>query len=311
MAAYGSTSAESLPDWPELRGISPSDLRIRTDLELPLIQSTSNLADRSNGLLARVATAPGVMVAFQGHPQALDSERKPYFRFSEWRWTRAISQILTNMGASFSGDELFFKFTPDPTVPIDIAGEWKVLSELTFPGAPSVAESNIDPGPESIEPSKNDFNDSAWPVVRLPAMERIGDIDWQATDGSLWARRRIEIPAGWHGMGDASLVLGAMDDHDVTYFNGTKVGSTGKSDPEAWCAPRSYRIPAWMIKPGEENTIAIRLFDQFSDGGFRAPSTPLSMRLELRKKLERPSIYVPGFITEQEMGDDPARYTRW
>ena len=310
-AAYGSVSPDSLPDWPELRGISQSDLRLRANRELPLILPSTAVSVAANGLLARVSVGSGVMIAFQGSPEALNAKLQPYYRFSEWRWTRAFSQILTNMGAVFSGDDLLFELTPDLTAPIDLSGEWKVLSELTFPGAPSVAEANIDPGPRSIEPSKNEFDDSAWPIVRLPAMERIGDIDWQATDGSLWARRKISIPAEWRSIGDASLVLGAMDDHDVTYFNGTKVGSTGKSDPEAWCAPRSYRIPAWMIKPGEENTIAIRLFDQFSDGGFRAPSTPLSMRLELRKKLERPSIYVPGFLSDKETGDDPARYTRW
>ena len=56
---------------------------------------------------------------------------------------------------------------------------------------------------------------------------------------------------------------------------------------------------------------AIRLFDQYGGGGFGASGTPLSMRLELRKRPERPSVYVPGFLTDKQMGDDPARYTRW
>ncbi len=310
-AMYGAISSDSLPAWPELRGISRSDLRLRTDNELSLIQPSIAVSVAANGLLGRMSSGNGVIIAFQGMPDSLNSKQRPYYRFSEWRWTRALSQILTNMGATFSGDDLLFELTPDPFVPIDLSGDWKVLSELTFPGAPSVAGANIDPGPKSLAPSKGEFDDSSWPLVRLPAMEQIGEIDWQATDGSLWARRKISIPPEWHGMGDATLVLGAMDDHDVTYFNGTKVGSTGKADPEAWCAPRSYRIPAWMIKPGTENTIAIRLFDQFGGGGFSAPGTPLSMRLELRKKRERPSVYVPGFLTDKEMGDDPARYTRW
>ena len=309
--AFGSISTDPLADWPELKGISPADLRLRTDKEMPLFQASPGVSITAGGLLARVGSGAGSVIAFQGIPESLRAKQHPYYRFSEWRWTRALSQILTNMGASFSGDDLFFELTPDPFVAIELAGEWKVLLEHTFPPAASVAAANLDPGPKNLEPAKPGFDDMSWPVVRLPAMDQIGGIDWQATDGSLWARRKIFIPVEWKNMGDASLVLGAMDDHDTTYFNGTKVGSIGKVDPEAWSAPRSYRIPAWMIQPGSENTIAIRLFDQFSDGGFRAPSTPLSMRLELRKKLERPSVYVPGFLTDREMGDDPARYTRW
>ena len=204
-----------------------------------------------------------------------------------------------------------FELTPDPFVPIELAGDCEVLSEITFPASPSVAEASIDPGPKIPEASKPDFNDSAWPLVRLPAMNEIGDIDWQTSDGSLWARRKISIPAEWKNMGDASLVLGTMDDHDTTYFNGTKVGSVGKDNSQAWNTPRSYRIPAWMIQAGQENTIAIRLFDQYGGGGFGASGTPLSMRLELRKRPERASAYVPGFQTDKQMGDDPARYTRW
>lgn len=311
MASYGTTAANTLPDWPELKGISPSDLRLRTDMDIPLIAPSANVSIAAGGLLARVVSGPGVIIAFQGNPAALDSKTNLYYRFSEWRWTRTLSQLLTNMGAVFASDDLFFKQTPDPFVAIELAGKWKVISENTLPPASSVSAPTIDPGPKTLAPALPDFDDSTWPSVSLPAMDRLGDIDLQLTDGSLWARRKITIPFDWQRMGDASLVLGTMDDHDTTYFNGTKVAATGSANPEAKNAPRSYRIPAWMIKPGAENTIAIRLFDQFGSGGFSAPATPLSMRLELRKKQERPSIYVLGFLTDKEMGDDPARYTRW
>ena len=57
------------------------------------------MATAANGLLARVNSGSGVMLVFQGNPLALDSAHKLYYRFSEWRWTRALSQILTNLGS--------------------------------------------------------------------------------------------------------------------------------------------------------------------------------------------------------------------
>lgn len=311
VAGYGPISPDPLPAWPELRGLSSSELRLRTDIELPLIQSSSLVETAANGLLARVQSGPGVMLVFQGNPLSLDSAVNQYFRFSEWRWTRAISQILTNMGASFSADDILFALKPDPFVPLDLVGEWKLLSETTFPPAPSVAEATIDPGPKSLDPAKPDFDDSKWSKIQLPAMNQIGDINWHTSDGSIWVRRKILIPADWRNQGDASLVLGSMDDHDNTYFNGIRVGSVGKANGEAWNTPRSYRIPEWLIQAGKENTVAIRLFDQYGGGGFGANGGPLSMRLELRRKPERASVYVPGFRTDKAMGDDPARYTRW
>jgi len=42
-----------------------------------------------------------------------------------------------------------------------------------------------------------------------------------------------------------------------------------------------------------------------------AAGAPLSIRLELVKPVEIPSFYQPGFRMDKELGDDPARYTRW
>ena len=310
-SVYGLISQNPLPAWPELRGVSASELRLRTDLEMPLVQAAANVELAAQGLLARSTEAGGVLLAFQGSPLLLDAGHKFYFRFSEWRWTRALSQILANMGATFSGDDRLFELTSDPFVPLELAGNWKVLAEYTLPAAPSASQPTVDPGPKTLAPSKTEFDDAAWPTVRLPAMDKIGDIDWRTSNGSLWARRKIFIPADWKGHGDLNLVLGVMDDHDVTYFNGNPVGATGAENPQAWNTERNYRVPAGLVNAEAENTIAIRLFNQFGGGGFGAAGTPLAMRLELGHPPEQPSVYVPGFRTDKEMGDDPARYTRW
>lgn len=308
---YGAISSSPLPEWPELRGVSSSELRLRADKEISLIQASSNVQVAANGLIGKVKEGSGVLIAFQGHPLNLEADKKQYYRFSEWRWTRAISQILTNMGAVYGADDMLFNLTRDPFVPVELAGEWKIFSENSMPPSPSPDQPSVDPGIKDLALSKTEFDDGAWKKVALPAMEVLGEINTTTIDGSFWVRRTITVPTEWKNKGDMDLVLGVMDDHDTTYFNGTKVGGVGVENKLAWSTPRTYRIPAWMVKPGEQNTIAIRLFDQYGGGGFGASGAPLSMRLELRKKQESASVYVPGFQTDRAMGDDPARYTRW
>jgi len=62
--------------------------------------------------------------------------------------------------------------------------------------------------------------------------------------------------------------LGAIDDMDVTYINGQRVGSmvgTGK-----WNLPRTYVIPKSVLIQGK-NTIAIRAMDTGGGGSIDAP----------------------------------------
>src|SRR6185437_9278404 len=50
-------------------------------------------------------------------------------------------------------------------------------------------------------------------------------------DGAVWFRKELDLPASWAGK-DLVVNLPPIDDQDVTYFNGTKVGSIGPSDAE-------------------------------------------------------------------------------
>ncbi len=38
-------------------------------------------------------------------PQALQADQRTWLRFTRWRQTRAIAQILANLGAGFAADE--------------------------------------------------------------------------------------------------------------------------------------------------------------------------------------------------------------
>ena len=94
-------------------------------------------------------------------------------------------------------------------------------------------------------------------------------------DGAVWFRREVTLPAEWAGA-DLALSLGAIDDFDVTYWNGEKVGATGAETPMYWSAPRSYVIPGRLARAGR-NLIAVRVFDHFGNGGLVATPAQLSV----------------------------------
>lgn len=110
--------------------------------------------------------------------------------------------------------------------------------------------------------ASQEFSDSDWKTMDLPCL-------WENTmnvDGAVWFRKEIQIPENWAEK-DLSLTLGAVDDFDVTYFNGEKIGSIGEETPNWWSTPRKYTIPGKLVKAGK-NCLAIRVFDHFGAGGF-------------------------------------------
>jgi hypothetical protein len=65
--------------------------------------------------------------------------------------------------------------------------------------------------------------------------------------------------------------MGAIDDCDVSYFNGVEVGHT-----EAFFYTRGYTIPGNLVKSGK-NTIAVRVLDNGGLGGIN--KGPLQLTL--------------------------------
>lgn len=103
------------------------------------------------------------------------------------------------------------------------------------------------------------FDDSTWKTVSLPTtFEKHIAKDF---DGRVWYRRAITLTAE-QAAGEAKLTLGTIDDEDVSWINGVKVGSC-----DQYNQPRSYDVPAGTLREGE-NIIAIDTVDPKLDGGF-------------------------------------------
>lgn len=124
-----------------------------------------------------------------------------------------------------------------------------------------------DPG-TSAGWSKPTTDTAAWKEVTMPA--RFAAIGLGDFHGIAWFQRTFEVPADWAGK-SLTLSLGAIDDADTTWVNGVRVGAS-----DNWMAPRSYRIPAEVVRPGK-NTLVVRALDTGGEGGFTGAANDLRL----------------------------------
>ncbi len=104
---------------------------------------------------------------------------------------------------------------------------------------------------------------TGWSQMNLPQFFETAGL---MIDGAVWFRKEIDLPASWAEK-DLTLNLTAIDDFDVTYFNGKRVGETGNDTPNSYLVPRRYSVPGALVRPGR-NVIAVRVFDRAGEGGF-------------------------------------------
>ncbi len=100
-----------------------------------------------------------------------------------------------------------------------------------------------------------DYNAAEWETIKLPG--RIDAIDDWEMDGAIWLRRSFTVD---DPSKDYILALGAIDDADVTFINGQKVGATN-----AYNLERVYKVDGSLLKAGQ-NIIAIRAVDTGGPG---------------------------------------------
>lgn len=108
--------------------------------------------------------------------------------------------------------------------------------------------------------------DSDWPAMILPKYWE--DAGLGQFDGVVWFRREVTVPASWLHR-ELLLEPGPIDDMDITYVNGIRVGGTETAN--MWNVDRHYRIPASLVD-STVITIAVRVTDQMGGGGMFAPS---------------------------------------
>lgn len=118
-----------------------------------------------------------------------------------------------------------------------------------------------------------DFDDASWKTMREPnKWEQAAQLN---IDGFVWLRKSVTVPADWDGKA-LKLSLGRIDDYDMTYFNGKRVGSTLVERGNGAAVERRYDVPANAVKQGKA-VIAVRIFDTRGDGGFGGPGGQMTL----------------------------------
>jgi len=112
-----------------------------------------------------------------------------------------------------------------------------------------------DPGSAGKTWADVDVSTADWKPIQEPvSFQQSGIPELSGTNDIVWLRREFDLPPTWAGK-DLTLHLGPIDDRDTTYVNGTAVG--GLND---YAAPRDYKVPAALLKPGR-NVLAVRVLD--------------------------------------------------
>src|SRR5438045_3920206 len=123
---------------------------------------------------------------------------------------------------------------------------------------------------EAADWKNTGIDDSQWPQMQLPSLweqKQLGDLD-----GIVWFRRTIDVSANDAGK-EAILELGMIDDNDVTYINGVKIGGIN-----SYNAYRKYTVPAGVLKAGK-NAIAVRVEDTGGGGGIYGDSAAMKLTI--------------------------------
>ena len=107
----------------------------------------------------------------------------------------------------------------------------------------------------------------------LGAWERWGVPDLADYNGMMWYRTEVTLTAAQAARA-ATLELGAADEMDMTWVNGTVVGS-GYGAAEG----RRYALPAGLLKAGA-NSVVVNVLDTYRDGGLAGPVEAQALRFD-------------------------------
>ncbi len=159
-------------------------------------------------------------------------------------------------GGIVHGDIGLFYARDQLQVALDLSGSWRLKFE------------------DDLQFARRDYEDSSWQQVFVPGI-------WDGYDGRKdydgvgWYRTRFRLPENLRKE-KLILALGKIDDVEEVYLNGKLVGKTGtwfarRGEPEIhgdeYNKQRAYFISPEMLLPGEENVLAVRVYDAMLHGG--------------------------------------------
>jgi GH15 family glucan-1,4-alpha-glucosidase len=110
------------------------------------------------------------------------------------------------------------------------------------------------------------YDDRDWKVIDVPSpWEPQG---FEGYNGTAWYRVHFTVDPLPATNEPLTLALGKVDDADVTYLNGRRIGSMGRFPPDSLTAYqelRLYTIPRGLLR--KNNVLAVRVYDMMGPGG--------------------------------------------
>ncbi len=148
---------------------------------------------------------------------------------------------------------LYYDMTEE-LIELNLEGEWSfALSEPT----------------DNINPKLSELD---WTKINVPA--KWEDEGFENYNGYAVYMKTFNISSELAEK-DLMLLLGKIDDYDYVYFNSKLIGKVfdlkkqgayfGKGNE--YSALRAYKIPRELIKADTKNTIVVKVYDYFKDGG--------------------------------------------
>ncbi len=151
------------------------------------------------------------------------------------------------------------------TLGLDVNASAESLREARAADERALAETRrkLSAWPEGVADDRGweapGFDATDWVSIPVPGLwESAG---WAGMDGVAWYRATFTLTAAEVNAG-VLLGVGRIDDSDVTFVNGHKVGATTLQ----YNLPREYAVPASALRAGE-NVVAVRVTDTGGGGG--------------------------------------------
>ena len=119
------------------------------------------------------------------------------------------------------------------------------------------------------------YNTSSWKPIDLPVYWSKAKIT--PNDGVIWVTRSFDLTAKDLASDDIILSIGRVDNEDITYINGIKVGESTQKDLD-----RFYKVPKTVLTAGK-NIITIRVKNTGDIGGFRGDASSLNLKTASQK----------------------------
>jgi len=191
-------------------------------------------------------------------PQGIISSNWGGSRIEPWMSEAALRQI------------------PGYQQPLELLGEYRVNKPVAFshwgeiwqkwwneqrtvtggkqPWAAAANEAGWTPAPAGL---------GYWETWNVPALGRY--------DGMMWFRAQVKLDQA-QAKQPAQLLLGRVDDVDVTWVNGRAVGNSFGD------AQRLYALPQKLLKAGD-NLIVVNVHDFWGEGGIHGPASERALLL--------------------------------